>query len=128
MAVRRGTFTTLLTAQVFNDVVTTAFSTALPMHLSDKVEFEVQISSAGGGSHTLQLIPQFSNDGGQEFADADYGESQHIRYEAADVAAGVRKCYRMDAAGEIVRFSLISTSTTSTNTFTVTIKCRGLSL
>ena len=118
-------WTTLMNAQIFNNVVTAANS--LTHNIVGNGALWVHIFVTSGGTPTdIRVLAQFSDDGGSTWWDFEEGLWASLMWEDTDTAADIRKAYLLTCGGQdLVRFRVICNGTTAPNTFTCTIGVRA---
>ena len=112
---------TLVTARVFNDVLTALNSAALDTHNRRRFLLFLNIDSANTPTD-IQFIPQFSDDDGVTWFDYKQGLFASLFFEDLDTAPGITECFSGECAGRLFRLRVVATGTTAPNTFTVTAR------
>jgi hypothetical protein len=123
----RGTVSTIMSAQVFDDNPTSAASSSIDTDQYGWVNVHLNVDSTNAPTR-IQFIPQFSNDAGTTWIDYDQDFYQAIHFEDTEVATAVNKGYQLPVFGDDFRINVVATGTDATNTFTVTIKVQPQSI
>lgn len=118
---RSNNIETLITARVFNNVLTALNSAALDTYSRRRFLLFLDIDSANAPT-TIQFIVQFSDDGGNDWFDYKQGLFASLFYEDTDTASGIQECFSGECAGRLFRLRAVAVGTTAPNTFTVTAR------
>lgn len=118
-------WTTLMNAQVFNNVTTNANSTAHDVSDENALWVLIDIDSTLTPTD-IRVLPQFSNDAGTTWWDFEEGFWASLFWEDGDTAGGINKAYLLPCGGQdLVRFRVVAQGTTAANLFTVSIIVRA---
>ena len=121
-ALRVPALTTLVNAQVFDDVQTAYNSAKVDVDQWKHFLLYLDVDSTGTGDHIIQFIPQFSDDGGTTWYSWKQGLFASLFYEDVDTASGIKECFSGEVAGRDMRLRVVATTTSATLKFTVTAK------
>lgn len=114
---------TLMSAQVFNNVTTTANSTEHDISTESALWVHIFVGSTLAPTD-IRVLPQFEDDAAQWW-DFEEGLWASLFWEDTDTAAGIYKVFLLPCGGQDnVRFNVVATGTDANNLFTVTIKVR----
>jgi hypothetical protein len=118
-------WTTLMNAQVFDNVTTTADSNPHNTFEWSAMWVYVYVLSAGAPTD-VRVQAQFQDGLGNNWWDFEEGLWASLYWEDTDTAAGIRKVFLLPCGGVWnVRFRVTATGTGVANTFTVTIRARN---
>ena len=117
-------WTTLMNAQVFDNVVTAFNSIAQGILNESAMWVLIEVTSAGAPTN-VRVLPQFSMDGALWW-DFEEGLWASLMWEDTDTAAGINKVFLLPCGGQdVVRFAVVATGTGVGVTFTVSIHARA---
>ena len=121
-ALRSSVITTLVDAQVFDNVQTAYNSAKVDCDQWKHFLLYLDVDSTGTGDHIIQFIPQFSDDGGTTWWTYKQGLFASLFYEDQDTASGILECLSGDVVGKDFRLRVVATTTSATLKFTVSAK------
>ena len=118
-------WTTLMNAQVFDNVTTTDESNPHNTFEWSAMWVYIHIQSANAPTD-VRIQAQFQDGLGNNWWDFEEGLWASLYWEDTDTAAGIRKVFLLPCGGVWnVRFRVVATGTNAVNTFTVTIRVRN---
>lgn len=118
---RSSAITTLVSAQVFDDVQTAYNSAAVDCSAFRHFLLFLDVDSTVTPTD-IQFIVQFSDDDGTTWYSYKQNLFASLFYEDQDTASGIKECFSGEVAGRDMRLRVVATGTTSANKFTVTAK------
>lgn len=121
LAARSGAITTLVNAQVFDNVQTAYNSAAVATDPWRHFLLFLDVDSTATPTD-IQFIVQFSDDNGTTWYSYKQGLFASLFYEDQDTASGIFECFSGEVAGRDMRLRVVATGTTAANKFTVTAK------
>lgn len=113
---------TLLDGVVFDADHTTHNSVPIDTETRRMFLLHLNVKSTGTGAHVIQVIVQFSTDGGTTWSSYLQGPFAALFYEDVDTATAIQHCFSGVCGGRDMRVQLKSTGTSATLMFTVTAK------
>jgi hypothetical protein len=108
------TITTLINAVRIDDDPTSYNSAAIDCEIKNKFLLFLNIDSTLSPT-TLQIIVQFSDDGGDTWYDYKNDFFGDLLYEDTEVASGVKHCVSGECIGSTMRVRAVGVGTNSTN-------------
>ncbi|MCX6072013.1 MAG: hypothetical protein NTU91_14345 [Chloroflexi bacterium] len=120
-AIRSGAIATLIDAITLDDDPTSYNSDALDCSGFRNFLLYVAIDSTSTPT-TLQLLVQFSDDGGTIWWTYKQGPFAALFWEDADTATEINECFEGKCGGRLMRIRAVGVGTTSSAKFKVTAK------
>ena len=123
--VSQGDYVDLLTAVVFNNVITTQDSGVINVEGYRRALVLIDIDSTLAPTN-ITFTPQFTENGGATWWDFQEGIWASMVFEDTATASGINKVFKLDISGtDKWQISVVATGTDATNFFTVTVKTRA---
>jgi hypothetical protein len=120
-AIRSGAIATLIDAITLDDDPTAYNSAALDSSGFRKFLLYLAIDSTSTPT-TLQILVQFSDDGGTTWWTYKQGPFAALFWEDGDTATEVNECFEGECGGRLMRIRAVGVGTTSSAKFKVTAK------
>jgi hypothetical protein len=120
-AIRSGAIATLIDAITLDDDPTEYNSSGLDCSGFRKFLLYLAIDSTSTPT-TLQILVQFSDDGGTTWWTLTQEPFAALFWEDADTATEINECFTGECAGRLMRIRAVGTGTTSSAKFKVTAK------